>query len=130
MMSDVLFEQRALSSKLEAQRSQVKQRASATGGGPCWFRLRLLCRGLAAGGFGFAGVGFVELAAEPLDAAGGVDQLLLTGEERVTGGADFDDDVALVRGAGLEGRSAGAFDVNVSVLRVNTFFWHGDYPFS
>jgi hypothetical protein len=35
-----------------------------------------------------------------------------------------------VRGAGLKGRSAGAFDVNVSVLRVNAFFWHGNYPFS
>ena len=64
-----------------------------------WLRLCWL----AAGG-GFARVGGGVLAAEALDAAGGVDQLLLAGEERVAGGADFDDDVALVRGAGLEVR--------------------------
>src|SRR5271170_2151358 len=91
---------------------------------PCRFRLRLLRGGLGAGGFGFARVGFVELAAEALDAACGVDQLLLAGEVRVAGGADFDDDVALVRGAGLKGRSAGALDVDGLVLRVNSFFWH------
>ena len=49
-------------------------------------------------------VGLGVLAAEALDAACGVDQLLLAGEERVAGGADFDDDVALVGGAGLKGR--------------------------
>ena len=54
------------------------------------------------------GVGRGELAAEALDAAGGVDQLLLAGEERVAGGADFDDDVALVGGARLEVVAAGA----------------------
>ena len=67
------------------------------------FGLRLLC-----GGFGFAGVRLSELAAETLDAACGVDQFLLAGEVGVAGGADFDDDVALVRGAGLKGGSAGA----------------------
>src|SRR5580700_8869452 len=96
--------------KTHGSKHTAKTKASATGGGLCWFRLRLLCGGLSAGGFGFAGVGFVEFAAEALDAAGGVDQLLLAGEERVAGGADFDDDVALVGGAGLKGRSAGAFD--------------------
>src|SRR5439155_1421323 len=103
--------------KTQGSKLTAKTKASATGGGLCCFRLRLLRGGLAAGSFGFAGVRFVELAAEALDAAGGVDQLLLAGEEGVAGGADFDDDVALVRGAGLKGRSAGAFDVNISVLR-------------
>jgi hypothetical protein len=42
----------------------------------------------------------------------------------VAGGADFDDDVALMRGAGLKRVSAGTLDVNIFVLRVNTFFWH------
>ena len=77
------------------------------------------------GGFGFAGGGVGYLAAEALDAAGGVDQLLLAGEERVAVGADFNDDIALVRGAGLKVVAAGAFDVDALVLRVNGFFWHG-----
>ena len=85
---------------------------------------------LLRGGLGLAGVRLGELAAEALDAACGVDQLLLAGEERVAGGADFDDDVALMRGAGLKRVPAGALDVDVVVLRVNTFFWHGKCPFS
>ena len=44
-------------------------------------------------GFGRGGV----LAAEALDASGGINQLLLAGEERVAGGADFEQDVAFVR---------------------------------
>ena len=73
---------------------------------------------------GFAGVRVGDFAAEAFDAAGGVDQLLLAGEERVAGSADFDDDVALVRGTGLKGIAAGALDVDGVVLRVNCFFWH------
>jgi hypothetical protein len=81
------------------------------------------------GGGGFAGVGGGYLAAEAFDAACGVDQLLLAGKERVAGGADFDDDVALVGGAGLKCIAAGALDVDGFVLRVNTFFWHGSSLF-
>ena len=110
--------------KTQSSRLTAKTKASATGGGLCWFRLRLL-----RGGLGLAGVRLGELAAEALDAACGVDQLLLAGEERVAGGADFDDDVALVRGAGLKAGSAGALDVDVFVLRVNSLFWHDTYPF-
>ena len=84
----------------------------------------LSCDFSGASGGGFAGVGGCYLAAEALDAAGGVDQLLLAGEERVAGRADFDDQVALVRGAGVELIAAGALDVNGFVLRVNRFFWH------
>src|SRR5216684_2541415 len=109
--------------KTHSSKLTAKTKASATSGGLCRFRLRLLRRGLA-GGFGLAGVRFVELAAEALNAAGGIDQLLLAGEERVAGGADFDDDVALVRGAGFKAGSAGALDVDALVLRVNSFFWH------
>ena len=65
-----------------------------------------------------------ELAAEALDASGGVDQLLLAGEEGVAGGADFKDDVALVGGTGLEVRPAGALDSDGLVLRVNSVFRH------
>src|SRR5260370_10517777 len=112
--------------ELKAQGSglMAKTRASATGGGLCWFRLRLL-RGGLAGGLRFAGVGFVEFATEALDAACGVDQLLLAGEVGVAGGADFDDDVALVRGASFKAGSAGTLDVDALVLWVNSFFWHG-----
>ena len=69
------------------------------------------------------------LAAEALDTACGIHQLLLAGKERVAGGADFEDDVALVRGAGLKVSSAGALDIDGLVLRVNSFFWHGNNPF-
>src|SRR6185437_9127953 len=63
-------------------------------------------------GFGLlAFIGLRELAAEAFDTAGGVDQLLLAGEERVAGIADFDDDVALVGGARYELVAAGALDV-------------------
>jgi len=88
-----------------------------------WFRLRLLCC------FGFACVRPGKLAAEALDAACGVDQLLLAGEVGVAGGADFDDDVAFVRGAGLKAGSARALDVDGFVLWVNSLFRHDDDPF-
>jgi hypothetical protein len=78
-------------------------------------------------GFCLAGVGVGKLAAEALDAACGIDQLLLAGEERVAGGADFEDDIALVRGAGLKVIAAGALDGDGVVLRVNSFFWHGSF---
>src|ERR1017187_2614173 len=48
------------------------------------------------GGFGLASVGLGILAAETLDASGGVHQLLLAGEKWVAGGANFHADVALV----------------------------------
>src|SRR5271156_3995025 len=89
-----------------------------------WMGFRLL-----GGGLSLAGVGLGELAAEALDAAGGVDQLLLAGEEGVAGGADFENDVALVRGAGGGAVAAGALDRDFVVLRMNSLFRHGDFPF-
>src|SRR6266851_3601667 len=102
-----------------------RQKASAVAEALCGFGFRLL-----SGGLGLAGVRLGELAAEALDATCGVDQLLLAGEEGVAGGADFEDDVALVRGAGLKVVSAGALDGDVVVVRVNPFFGHGKYPLS
>ena len=96
------------------------QKASVFGGGLLWVCFRLLCCGL-----GLACVRLGELAAEALDASCGVDQLLLAGEERVAGGADFEDDVALVRGAGLKVIAAGALNGGDGVVWVNSFFWHG-----
>src|SRR5882762_5758494 len=46
--------------------------------------------------------GLFVLAAETLDASGGVHQLLLAGKERMAIGADFHVDRALVRGPGNE----------------------------
>ena len=83
--------------------------------------------GLLGGGLRCIRLG--ELAAEPVYTSRGVDQLLLAGKERVAGGADFEDDVALVGGARLEDRAAGALDVDVLVLRVNPLLCHGAYPF-
>ena len=64
--------------------------------------------GLLGGGFGFSRVAFGVLAAETLDAAGGVHELLLAGKEGVAGGADFYADVAFVGRTGDECVAAGA----------------------
>jgi len=69
-------------------------------------------------GFGF--LGFLILLGEAVDAAFRVHQLLLAGEERMAGGADFHAHVALVGGARLEGVSARADDVDFVVSGVNT----------
>jgi hypothetical protein len=76
-----------------------------------------------------AGVGCSVLAAEALDASGGIDQFLLAGEEGVAGGADFEDDVSLVGGAGLEVVAAGAADVGLLVPGVDGFLGHDVNPF-
>jgi hypothetical protein len=47
----------------------------------------------------------------------------------MAGGADFQDDVALVRGAGLKMVSAGAAHVDVFVFGVDAFLGHGVNPF-
>ena len=84
---------------------------------------------LFLGCFCLGGVRLCELAAEAVYATCGVDQLLLAGEEGVAGGADFEDDVALVGGARLEDGSAGALYVDVFILRVNPLLRHDSYPF-
>ena len=75
------------------------------------------CLGLAALGCG-------GTAAEALDAAAGVDQLLPARVERMAVGADFHADVALVRGPRLECISARAHDIQLVVRRMDTSF-HG-----
>ena len=79
---------------------------------------------------GLLGVGRGELAAEAVDTAGCVHELLLAGEEGVAGGADFDDDRALVGGTCVELITAGALDVRFIVLGVNSGLRHvGQIPF-
>src|SRR4051794_16136117 len=59
-----------------------------------------------------------------IDASGGIDQLLLTREERVAARADFDADVSLVRGSGAERMTARADYVYLVVCGVDSSF-HG-----
>ena len=80
---------------------RLSKRASAVAEALRVKRLRLLggrlCGFGFGRGFGLTGVGVGHLAAEALDATGGVDQLLLAGKKRVAGGAYFYDQLALVR---------------------------------
>src|SRR5713226_8303052 len=84
---------------------------------------RLLLRGLGVGGLGAGGLGIGILALKALDAAGGVHQLLLAGEERVAVRADFDaDPLTLDGGASLERMAAGAMNQHFVVVGVDPSF--------
>src|SRR5580698_1222243 len=103
----------------------LKRKASALAEASRAERFKLL--GCFLGGrrrSGFAGIGTGDFAAEALDPASRVDQLLLAGKEWVACGADFDHHVALVGRAGIELVATGALNVDDVVPRVNTFFWH------
>jgi hypothetical protein len=67
---------------------------------------------------------FRVLPAEALDAARRIHQLLFAGEKWMTGGADFDVDVAFVSGAGGEVVSARAHDPDFVIVWVNPLLWH------
>ena len=82
---------------------------------------------LLFGGFGFCGSdlgsGVGVLFGEALDAAGGVNQLLLAGEEGMAARADFDVQlVALDCRTSLEVMAAGAVHRNGVIVGVNTGF--------
>ena len=68
------------------------------------------------------------LLVELVNAAAGVDQLLLAGVEGVAVGADFDGDVGL-GGAGLDNCTACAADNGGLVVRMDSFL-HGKYSSS
>ena len=74
----------------------------------------------SGGAFGcrFLAVTFVEA----IDASCGIDQLLLTRKERVAGRTDFDVQVALAGGAGLERLAAGAANGNLVIFGMNSWF--------
>ena len=59
---------------------------------------------------------------EAIDASRGIDQLLFAGEERVASRANFDVQVALLRGAGLERFAASAGNSYIDVFWVNSWF--------
>jgi hypothetical protein len=64
------------------------------------------------------------LFAEPLDTASGIHKLLLAGEERVAGGANFYVDIPLMGGAGGEPVAAGALHTDFAVIGMNLFLGH------
>jgi len=78
--------------------------------------------GLLGGCFSLSGIALRVLAAEALDAAGRVHELLLAGKERMASGTNFYADVALVRGAGDKCVTAGAMDPNFVVAGMNGSF--------
>ena len=79
---------------------------------------------LLGGGVGFDfGSGVGVLFGEAFDAAGGVNEFLLTGEERVAAGADFDfEHVALDGGTSGEIVAAGAVHSYGVIVGMNTGF--------
>src|SRR5438270_682594 len=70
---------------------------------------------------------FCVLAAEALDAAGGVHELLFTGEERVAIRANFYADVALVGRPGHKGVSTGTVHTHFAISGMNGCFHRGFY---
>jgi hypothetical protein len=81
---------------------------------------KLTVRTLLLGGCGLRG-GIGVLLGEALDAAGGIDEFLLTGEEWMAVGTDFDvQPVAFDGGAGLEVVPAGTVDGDGMIVRMNT----------
>ena len=82
----------------------------------------LLC--VVGSDLGLLRIGRGELATEALDTAGGVDQLLLAGKERVAGRADFDHDRALVGRTCVELVSTRALHVGLFILGLNRSFRH------
>jgi len=84
--------------------------------------MRVSAQDLLLRRFRFGGVALGVLAAEALDAAGRVHELLLAGKEGMTGGADFYADVALMSGTGDECVAAGAMDANFAVVGMDGCF--------
>jgi hypothetical protein len=67
---------------------------------------------------------FGVLAAEALDAARCIHQLLFAGEKWVTGGADFYVNVALMGRTGREIVTARANNPNFVIAWMNPLLWH------
>ena len=77
----------------------------------------MLC-GSCAFGSGFLAIALVEA----IDASRGIDQLLFAGKERVASRANFDVQIALLRGAGFERFAASAGNGYIDVFWVNSWF--------
>ena len=92
------------------------ERATDDAGSQKW-KLLMLCGGCAFGGW-FLAIALVEA----IDASRGIDQLLFAGEERVASRANFDVQVALFSGAGLERLAASAGNSYIDVFWVYSWF--------
>jgi len=71
-----------------------------------------------------AGSGFAVFAAEALNPAGGIDQLLLASEKWVAIRADFNVNISTVGGAGIERMPAGALHSYFVISGMNSWL-HG-----
>ena len=78
--------------------------------------------GALGGGRRRLGLFHAVLLAEPLDATGGIDQLLLPGEERMTLGADFDVHGFLRRRPRFHDVTAGADDLGIRITSYNVCY--------
>jgi hypothetical protein len=85
-------------------------------------KLLRLCGGHSFCRFGLGGVAFRVFAAEAFYAAGGVHELLLACKEGMTGGADFNTDIAFVRRARNKCVPAGAMHPDLAVVRMDSCF--------
>jgi hypothetical protein len=70
---------------------------------------------------------FAVFLLEAIDAASGVHDLLLAGEERVTAGAYFHGEIFSQRGAGIEAVATAACYLDVTIFRMY-FGFHGSVP--
>ena len=109
---------------LRIVRIEFKSKASLVG--EAFENLRF-ARNLLLGCFGFGGIAFGVLAAEALYPAGGVHELLLAGEERMAGGADFNADITLMRRARDKCVPAGAMHADLAVVRMDGCFHDSCY---
>ena len=73
------------------------------------------------GGRGFRGLLSVP-PVETIDAARGIDQLLLAGKERMAGRTNFHVQIVFARGTCLKGLAAGAGNCDFLIFRMNSRF--------
>jgi hypothetical protein len=78
--------------------------------------------GLFRGGSTFGRRFLAVTLIKAIHASRGVDQLLFSGKERMAGRTNFDVQIALFSGAGLERLAASAANSYLNVFRVNSWF--------
>src|SRR5262245_14363659 len=100
------------------QKKESARPARGLGGRKSGVRLGLLLPGSSGG---LRGLGLGHALLKFVDAAGGIDELLLTGVKRVADVANTNENHGL-GGAGFDGIAAGAPDFRVLILRMNVSF--------
>jgi hypothetical protein len=74
------------------------------------------------GSCGFRGLFFGVPPVKSIDAARSVDQLLLTGKERMAGRTNLHVQIVFAGGTGLKGLAAGAGNCDFLIFRMNSGF--------